>query len=116
MGTYAEMCSRSIATIFSVVAYLLSPVTCRGQSFQRKRTRQSRSSIGWLSVPSNGVTSAARMMRALPPSTTRWGKSTDDLHLHRSAARTHEPRKDQACVPSADRTDRSAPTLLKIFE
>jgi hypothetical protein len=44
--------------------YFLSPVTCRGQSFQRKRVRQSKSSIGWLSITSEGVTNAATMMRA----------------------------------------------------
>ena len=38
--------------------------------FSHQRTRQSRSSIGWLSITSDGVTSAIRIIRALPPSTT----------------------------------------------
>src|SRR6266480_6261923 len=52
------MCSRSIAAMFSSVSYFRSPVTCLGHSFQRKRTRHSRSSIGWLSITSDGITSA----------------------------------------------------------
>jgi hypothetical protein len=59
-----------MAAMFSVVPYLVSPVTCRGRSFQRKRARQSRSSAGWFSCTSAGVTKAIKMIRALPPSTT----------------------------------------------
>jgi len=49
---------------------VVSPVAWAGRSFQRKRTCQTRSRSGWFSITSDGVTSACRMMRALPPSTT----------------------------------------------
>ena len=64
------MPASSMATMFSVVPYLASPVTWWGQIFRRKQTRHSRSRMAWLSMTSAGVTSAARMMRCLPPSTT----------------------------------------------
>ena len=41
-----------------------------GPEFPAEAQRQSKSSIGWLSMTSDGVTKAARMMRARPPSTT----------------------------------------------
>ena len=44
--------------MFSIVPYLVSPVTWRGRSFQRKRARHSRSSAGWFSCTSAGVTKA----------------------------------------------------------
>ena len=44
-----------MAAMFSTVPYLVSPVTCRGRSFQRKRARQSRSRAGWFSCTSAGV-------------------------------------------------------------
>ena len=64
------MPASSMATTFSVVPYFASPVTWWGRIFLRKQTRHSRSRIAWLSMTSAGVTRAARMMRALPPSTT----------------------------------------------
>ena len=51
-------------TMFSTVPYLVSPVTWRGRSFHRNRVRHSRSSAGWLSCTSAGVTRAVRMIRA----------------------------------------------------
>ena len=60
------MPASSMATMFSVVPYLASPVTWWGQIFRRKQTRHSRSRIAWFSMTSAGVTRAARMMRALP--------------------------------------------------
>jgi hypothetical protein len=56
--------------MFSVVPYVVSPVTWCGRTLRRKQTRQSRSRSGTFSITSAGVTSAARMTRALPPSTT----------------------------------------------
>src|SRR5690242_3863585 len=50
--------------------YLLSPVACLGHTFQRKRARHSKSSIGLFSETSEGATSRPRMILALPPSTT----------------------------------------------
>ena len=40
------MPASSMATMFSVVPYVVSPVTWWGQSFRRKQTRHSRSRIG----------------------------------------------------------------------
>ena len=57
----------SIATMFSTVPYLVSPVTCRGRSFQRKRVRQRRSRAGWLSCTSAGVTKAVKDDPRLAP-------------------------------------------------
>jgi hypothetical protein len=45
---------------------VVSPVTCSGRSVQRNRARHSRSSIGWFSMTSRGITSAERTIRALP--------------------------------------------------
>ena len=56
-------------TIFSTVPYLVSPTAILGCNCQHKRTQQARSSIGVLSIIEAGVTKAARMIRALPPST-----------------------------------------------
>jgi Tetratricopeptide repeat len=47
--------------------YFVSPVTCLGRHRQRKRTCQRRSSMGWFSITSAGVTRAARMIRCFPP-------------------------------------------------
>src|SRR5690242_17187523 len=42
------MPASSMALMFSMVPYLVSPVTWRGRSFQRKRIRKRRSRMGWL--------------------------------------------------------------------
>jgi len=62
----------SNATMLSAVPYVVSPVTWRGRRCQRKQVCQIRARIGMFSITSDGVTRAARMMRALPPSTTYW--------------------------------------------
>src|SRR5215212_8804557 len=64
------MPSCSMAAMFGIVPYLVSPVIWRGRKFQRKRAHQSRSRAGWFSCTSAGATKAARMIRARPPCPT----------------------------------------------
>src|SRR5215212_4668314 len=94
------MPARSTAAMFSVVPVSLKQVTCRGAIFQRKLVRQSRSSMGWFSVTSKGVTRAPRVILALPPSTTRSGCSSPDESLCCSCV-SSERSRDRSLRPES---------------
>ena len=84
------MCSRSMATTFSTVPYLVSPVTWRGCSFQRNRACQSRSRAGWLSCTSAGVTKRGEDDPRLA--------AVDDVMVVVPQTRTPGPRRQRGGV------------------
>ncbi len=69
-GMEARIPASSRRRRFSPVPYAAAAMTRWGWSFQRNETRRSKSDSGVFSRTSAGVTRAAKMIRALPPSTT----------------------------------------------